>query len=67
MDLLEMAQSRTMKTVKRLEYASYEGRLRSLELFSLEKINIQGQIIAAFHFLKRYYKKRQSDTYHHDL
>lgn len=46
-----------MKTVKGLEYTSYEERLRWLELFSLEKRNIQGHIIEAFHFLKRSYKK----------
>ena len=37
MELLEQVQSRAMRMIKRLEYLSYEARLRELNFFSLEK------------------------------
>ena len=34
--------------IKGLEHLSYEKRLREMEMFSLEKRSLQGDLIAAF-------------------
>ena len=52
MELLKCIQRRVMKMIRELGHLLCEDRLRELELFSLEKRRLWGDLTAAFLYLK---------------
>ena len=56
MELLDWFQSRAMRILRGLEHLSYEERLRALDLFSVEKRRLQGDLIVTFQYLRGVYK-----------
>jgi len=56
MDLLECIQRRATKIIQRIDHLPTRTG-RKLGLFSLEKRRVHSDLIPAFHYLKRSYKK----------
>ena len=51
-NLLKHNQGRATETIQGMEHLYYKGGLRELGLLSLEKRELQGDLIVAFQYLK---------------
>jgi len=58
-DLLERVQGRATKIIQGIEHVPYVDRLWAMGLFSLEKGMLQGDLRAAFRYLKGGYEKEE--------
>jgi len=61
--MLERVQRRAPKVIRGLEHLSCEEKPRGLGLLILEKRRLQGDVIAAFQYLKGSYKKDQDKLF----
>ena len=52
-----------MKVIRGLVHLSCEERLRDLGLFSLEKRKLQGDLTAAFQYLKGAYQEKEGKLF----
>ncbi|KAF4798281.1 hypothetical protein TURU_066018 [Turdus rufiventris] len=59
MELLKQIQGRATKLIKDLENLSYEARLRELDLFSLKKKQLRGDLTNAYQYLSQECQKME--------
>ena len=62
-ELLEGVQRKVTKMIRGLRHLPYKDRLKELALFSLEKRRLQGDLIAAFQYLKGASKQEGSQLF----
>ena len=62
MNLSEQVQRMASKIIKILEHLSCEDRLKEIVLLSLWKRKLWGDIIVAFQYLSRAYRKDVGDS-----